>query len=39
MPRFLKSSHFWGGFIAGMVVGPWALGKVLPGVKAKLPTG
>jgi len=39
MPRFLKSSQFWGGFVAGLVVGPWLLNKVAPGMKAKLPQG
>lgn len=32
--KILRSKVFWGGAITGVVVGPWALGKV----GASLPT-
>jgi len=37
--KTLKSPKFWGGFVVGLVVGPWALSKVAPGLKAKIPQG
>jgi len=36
-PRFIKSGHFWGGFVVGLVVGPWLLSRFAPGVKARIP--
>lgn len=39
MPRFVKSGQFWGGFVAGLVIGPWVLGKVAPSLKSKIPQG
>jgi hypothetical protein len=30
MPRFLKSDQFWYGVVAGLIVGPWVLGKLEP---------
>jgi hypothetical protein len=37
MPRFLKSGQFWAGVVTGAIVGPWAMQKFAPGMKAKLP--
>jgi hypothetical protein len=37
MPRFLRSGHFWAGVVVGAVVGPMVMGKVMPGLKAKIP--
>lgn len=39
MRGWLKSRKFWGGAIAGMVVGPWALSQVqrVSGVGLSLP--
>lgn len=37
MPRILKNRTFWIGVAAGVVVGPVVLGKVAPGLKAKIP--
>lgn len=37
--RTLKKPAFWGGVVVGMVVGPWALSKVAPGLRAKIPQG
>lgn len=34
----LRSSKFWVGFAVGVVIGPMVLGKVAPGIKAKLPS-
>jgi len=35
--RALKSGKFWGGFVVGLVVGPWLLSRFAPGVKARIP--
>lgn len=35
--RFLKNSTFWVGVVVGVVGGPVILGKVAPGLKAKIP--
>lgn len=35
--RVLRKRSFWGGFVVGLVVGPWVLGKVAPGIKARIP--
>jgi len=35
--RTLKSHQFWIGVALGVVVGPVILGKVAPGLKAKIP--
>jgi len=37
--KTLKKPAFWGGFVVGLVVGPWALSKVAPGLKARIPSG
>lgn len=37
MPRVLKSSTFWVGVVTGAIIGPWALSKFAPAMKAKLP--
>jgi hypothetical protein len=37
--KFLKKRTFWGGFVVGVVVGPWAVSKVAPGLKARIPSG
>ena len=39
LPRFLKSKHFWGGAVAGVVLGPWALNKTgqVTGVGVSVP--
>ena len=37
--KALKKPAFWGGFVAGLVVGPWALSKVAPGLRARIPNG
>jgi len=37
--RTLKKPAFWGGFVVGLVVGPWALSKIAPGLKARIPQG
>lgn len=37
--KFLKNRYFWGGFITGVVVGPFVLSRFAPGVKAKIPNG
>ena len=36
MPRFLKSGQFWAGVITGAIVGPWAMAKFAPAMKAKV---
>lgn len=33
----LKDKRFWVGVAVGVVVGPMVLGKVAPGMKAKIP--
>lgn len=33
----LKSGKFWVGVAVGLIAGPVVLGKVAPGLKAKLP--
>lgn len=33
----LKSGKFWVGVAVGLVIGPAVLGKVAPGIKAKIP--
>lgn len=33
----LKSSKFWVGVVVGIAVGPVVLGRVAPGIKAKIP--
>lgn len=33
----LKSTKFWVGVVVGVVAGPVILGKVAPGVKARIP--
>lgn len=40
IPRFLRNKCFWGGAVAGMVAGPWALAKLgsVTGVGVKVPT-
>lgn len=35
--KVLKKGSFWGGFVVGLVVGPMVLGKVAPGLKARIP--
>lgn len=35
--RTLKSGQFWVGVVVGLFVGPMVLGKVAPGLKAKIP--
>ena len=35
--RFLKKPAFWGGFVTGLVVGPWMLSRVAPGLKSRIP--
>jgi hypothetical protein len=37
--RTLKKPAFWGGFVVGLIVGPWALSKVAPGLKSRIPQG
>lgn len=37
MPKILRSGNFWAGIVVGAVVGPMLLGKVAPGLKAKIP--
>jgi hypothetical protein len=40
MRRVLRSRKFWGGAVAGMIVGPWALGQLkrITGVSLGLPS-
>lgn len=33
----LKSGKFWVGVVVGVIAGPVVLGKVAPGIKAKIP--
>ena len=35
--KVLKKKSFWGGVVVGLVVGPMVLGKVAPGLKARIP--
>jgi hypothetical protein len=35
--RTLKKPAFWGGFVVGLVVGPWVLSRFAPGIKARIP--
>lgn len=39
MRHILKSKKFWGGAVAGMIAGPWALGQIarISGVNLSLP--
>lgn len=37
MPGVLKNRTFWLGVVVGAVAGPVVLGKVAPGLKARIP--